>query len=93
MFTFEITPDGGETFRVVAGSRVITHWERTGRGRSIGQLDSNPRMTDLEELAYLAAERAGKFTGSIADFRESCDFEPIETDGARGAADPTRRAR
>jgi len=92
MFTFEIRPDGAEPYEVTAGSRTITHWERTGRNRSIGQLDTNPRMTDLEELAYLAAYRAGRFTGSLDDFRETCDFEPIDTTGA-GGADPTRRAR
>jgi hypothetical protein len=98
VFTFDITPDGGETTRVVATSRDVSHWERTGKGRSIAALDRDARMSQLEEIAYLASVRHGAFVGTIAEFREGVDIVPIDTrkqdDGEEDdESGPTRLAR
>lgn len=105
MFPFDITPDGGATVRVVATSRDVSHWERTGKGRSLAAIERDARMSQLEEIAHLAAQRAGVFTGTLEEFRASVDILPIDPrkaddpdddagDGEGAAASgPTRRAR
>lgn len=77
MFLFDITPDGGETFRVPATSRDVEHWERTGKGRSLATLE-RPQMAHLIEIAFLAASRRGLASGDLAAFRAACDVTPID---------------
>jgi hypothetical protein len=100
VFTFDITPDAtGETVRVVATSRDVSHWERTGKGRSIAALERDARMSQLEEIAYLAATRRAAFAGTLEEFRAGVDILPIDTrtqdDGEEGDGEsgPTLPAR
>ncbi|OLL69839.1 hypothetical protein Ae168Ps1_6396c [Pseudonocardia sp. Ae168_Ps1] len=90
MFTFEVVPDGGESYELVAASRDVVVWERTGKGRSLQQLTENLRMSDLYEVAHLAARRQGRFDGSLEDFIGSVD---LNLDGAAEPEGPTRPGR
>ncbi len=74
-FTFDITPtEGGDTFRLIAKSRVLGQWEREFRGRSLAGLDKI-KVNDIEEIAYIAAKRDRGYTGNLADFRETHDVD------------------
>lgn len=92
MFTFDLCPDGAEPVRVTATSRDISRWERTGKDRSLSRLENNARMSDLEEIAHLAAQRQGHFSGSLAEFRDQVDVNPVAPDEA-DVVGPTRTAR
>jgi hypothetical protein len=92
MFTFDLRPDGGDEVRVTATSRDISRWERLGKDRSLSRLEDNARMSDLEEIAHLAAQRHGHFAGTIADFREQVDVVPVAPDQVEEAG-PTQSGR
>lgn len=90
MFTFEIHQDGvADPYTVTAKSRDVVIWEKTGRGRYLGMIQERPSMTALAELAYVAARRMGRFTGTEADFQAQCDVEPVDDEDTQAAADPT----
>jgi hypothetical protein len=91
MFTFNITPEGGITEKIVGTSRDVLQWERRNKGASAGALSRDPKMTDLYKIAYLAAVRLGRWGGTEAEFMESVDIESLDDDGD-GEADPTRPA-
>lgn len=81
MMTFQITPDEGEPFRVVAGSRDVLAWEKAGKGRSFGQLSPETlHMMDLYGLSYFAARRQGLFVGTQQEWESSVDLMPIGDD-------------
>lgn len=89
MFTFAVTPDDGEPFEVTADSRTISLWERTLSGRSMAMLDgASIKMSYLEELAHMAAKKAGKWDGNLADFRENCVID-LQQPGQGDGLDPT----
>lgn len=93
MFTFLCTPDAGEPFEVKATSRAITRWESAGRGRSVSSLTENMRMTDLVDLAWFAADRAGKTQLDIAQWRDQVDIDAKpSTDDDDDEEGPTRKA-
>lgn len=95
-FTFTIMPDGVEPFAVTARSRDIAHWERSFKGASVDKLASNPSVNDLEQLAWVTANRRNKWDGNLASFREQCDFDMVDPnevgDGDDGAG-PTHAER
>lgn len=70
MFTFIITPDDGEPYEVMGDSRDISLWERTGRDRSLGNLERNMRISDIESIAHIAAQRHGVSVGTLREFTE-----------------------
>lgn len=74
MFTFKVTPDGGEEFEVTAHSRDIRMWEKTGPNRSFAKLTSDLKMTSLYEVAHIAARRQQLYTGTLDDFGATCDL-------------------
>lgn len=78
MFTSDVAPDGAEPYRITATSRDVAHWERTGKGRSLGAIERDARMSQLEEIAHLAAVRQGRFVGDLESFRATCDITPID---------------
>jgi hypothetical protein len=88
MFTFTITPDGGDKFEVTAGTRDVLKWERTTKGASLGQLKEGVKLGDLYKIAHIAAVRQQQFTGSLADFEDTCELEFEEED----EPDPTQPA-
>ncbi|MDN5918212.1 MAG: hypothetical protein L0I76_24460 [Pseudonocardia sp.] len=80
MFLFDVSPDGKDTFRLTATSRDVSHWERTGKGRSLAAIQRDARMSQLEEIAHLASVRHGHFSGSLDLFRDTCDIKPLDPD-------------
>lgn len=87
LFTFTIHPDGGEPYELEATSRDVLNWERTGKNASLKRLMEDLHLADLYQVAYFAATRQGRFTGTRADFESGVDltFEVEDSD-----ADPSR---
>lgn len=85
MFTFKVTPDGGDTYTVESNTRDILRWERTTKGASASQLEE-PTMAALYKIAHLAATRTGDFSGSLKEFEESVDIQPVPSE----EPDPTQ---
>lgn len=79
MFTFVCKPDGGEPFKVEAASRAIAAWEQApgSKGRSVSALSENMRMSELVDLAWFAADRAGKTGLDIKTWREQVDINVV----------------
>ena len=79
MFRFTCRPDGGEKFEVVALSRSITAWENApgqrGPKRSVGELTKSFKMVDMVDLAWFAADKAGKTGLDLASWRDQVDVE------------------
>lgn len=80
MFRFTCSPDGGEPFEVVALSRAITAWENApgqprGAHRSVGDLTKSFKMADMVDLAWFAANKAGKTDLDLPTWREQVDVE------------------
>ncbi|MGL5911658.1 MAG: hypothetical protein ACRCZP_16780 [Phycicoccus sp.] len=73
--TFWVTPDEGDPYEVVAGSRDVLIWERLGRGRKLAELGDNPTMSGLYSLAHVAARRQQLHAGSLAEFEATCDID------------------
>lgn len=88
MFTFYVTPDSGETYRVVAASRDVLTWEKGLKGRSFGDLANSPSMSGMYGLAYAASRRQGLYGGSLQDFEQSVDLALVADEEA-GQPDPT----
>lgn len=79
--TIDVTPDDGETYRLVCKSRTIAQWERTFRGASLAKLERDGSASDLEAIAFIGAKRAGKWDGNLNGFQETHDikvFSPHE---------------
>lgn len=75
MFTFKVVPDSGEPFELKAGTRDVLTWEKTTKGKSYGQLVSEPNLVDYYKLAHIAAWRQQLFTGTLKEFEESHDID------------------
>ena len=92
---FDVTPDGRDTFRVVATSRDVSTWERSGkRARSFGD-GSGGNVSQLEEVCHIACERQELWRGTLAEFRATCDIDPLPDDDEDDDDEdrPTRPAR
>jgi hypothetical protein len=98
MFRFTCRPDGGEPFEVVALSRAITAWENApfgqprGTKRSVGELTKNFKMADMVDLAWFAADKAGKTGLDLIQWRDQVDVELEkygDDDDEAGPTDPT----
>lgn len=88
MIDFDIQPDGQESYRVTADSRVIGLWERVIRDRSLGMLQgTGVKISYLEEVAHLAAQKAGRFEGNLSEFRDRCAIVPINDDDEESGGD------
>jgi hypothetical protein len=79
MFNFDVRPDGEDEFRLVATSRDVSLWERTHKGRSLKMIEQSYSMSLMEELAHVACRRQRRWEGSLAELRERCDIEVIDT--------------
>lgn len=94
MIRFRIEPDGEDPIEVEAGSRDIVKWEIRKNGRHLGMLQATPRMTDLVELAWLAAQRTKDWQGDLSDFRLYVEVTPlaevVDDEADADLLDPTR---
>lgn len=88
MFSFKVTPDGGESFDVKVTSRDIAKWEKTTKGASLAGLQSDMKASDLYRVIFHALVRQGRWSGTLAEFEESHDFEDVDEDDV----DPTQLA-
>jgi len=94
MIKLQVTPDTGDPFVVDVGSRDILVWERTAKGKSLGQLQDNPQMGDLYRLAHITARRTGLYAGDLDSFETSCDIQELgdKSDDEDGEGGPTQPA-
>lgn len=92
LFTFHVTPDGGETFDLAATSRDVLNWEKTTKGASLGKFENEPSLVDIYKIAHFAAIRTQRFTGSLAEFEQSHDIE-FDSEEDSEPEDPTPPAR
>lgn len=91
MFNVAIRPDGQDEIKFVSSSRDVSFWERTVHGASLGNIERNGRMADIESLAYSAARRRKLIPDDVTldRFRETCDVMVTSLDSEDGV-DPTR---
>lgn len=75
MLDFKVTPENGQPFEVTATTRDIYRWEKTTRGASFGKLREDQHMVDLYKIAYFAATRQGMWSGTLAEFEDTCDLD------------------
>lgn len=93
MIKFQCDPDGSESFVIEADSRDVIAWEVRKAGRHLGMIQNTPRMSDLSELAWLAAKRQKAWTGDLAEFRLEVAIRPLadeDPDEDAGLLDPTQ---
>jgi hypothetical protein len=106
MFRFKVVPDDRPAFEVEGKARDVVRWEALPAGprvrRHLGQLESEPSMTALTELAWCAATRQNLYDGALKHFMATCDVTgvPAEQDddgeaeqGEVDGLDPSRAGR
>lgn len=90
---FEVTPDKGDPYKVVADGRDFLTWERGApdeEDRSITGFARARRAVDIYELAHAAAARQGLFKGTLREFEAAHDVDLTDLEDKE--ADPTRSA-
>lgn len=92
MFLFKVMPEDDEPYELAATSRDVLQWERRNRGANMGALRDRMMMSDLYKIAYLAAVRQDRFTGSEGDFIDTVDLDLLDDDDELSEEDPTRAA-
>jgi hypothetical protein len=88
MFELRIHPDGAEPFDVTAGMRDVRQWEKTHRGRGLGQLQSKDGIsaTILFEIAYTACRRQSRIPAGLTEDEFADTFEiDVETPDEKAA--------
>ncbi len=86
MFTFKISPDGQAPFEVKGASRDIARWERTTKGASLHRLQEEMHVVDLYKIAFFACQRAGMWSGTMAEFEDQVDIDTLDDEESQ---DPT----
>ena len=89
LIKFDVTPEGGDTFRVEALSRDVLTWEKRHRDNSFARLRDNLTMTAQYQLAHIAARRAGLYADDLATFEATCDLMPVDDEESESEVDPT----
>jgi len=90
VITFQVRPDDGEPYELVADSRDVLGWEKQSKGRkTFMALMETLNLVDLYQVAHIAAKRLGKFAGELAEFERTCALE-FNTEEE---PDPTQRDR
>jgi hypothetical protein len=92
MFTLTLTPDYGDQLEVEADSRDIFVWEKTHKGKSLGQLKSNLLMGDLYVIAHITCKRLGEdVPAKLDEFVQAYKLD-FEEEDADAGVDPTQPA-
>lgn len=81
LIKFRVSPEGGEAYEVEATTRDILTWEKTTKGASYAAFQRGQNMVDLYKVGHLASRRLGMFNGTLKEFEDTCDLEPINDDG------------
>lgn len=94
MFRFTCQPDGAEPFEVVAKGRAVAAWENApgqprGTRRSVGDLTKHFRMSDMIDVAWFAASKAGQTDLDLPGWRERVEVELEKYDDDDEEAGPT----
>jgi hypothetical protein len=89
MFTFKVTPDGDESYTLVADSRDVLIFEKTSRGKNLLTWRDSMSMVDLYRLAHIAATRQGRYEGKLNDFERDVVID-IQDDEEDESSDPTQ---
>lgn len=100
-YHFHLRPvddEDADPVEVIAKLRDVSLWERTIRGRSLGAIERDGQLNQLEEICHFAAKRMGIVDCNLAQFRERYDIEPIAPpqptgEEGDGDEDPTRSGR
>jgi hypothetical protein len=93
---FEITPDDGDPYKIVADTRDIYSWEKTTSNKQVTlqQAMEELRLVELYRIAWIAARRQGMYAGTLEQFAANHQVEPSEEDededGGEEGAVPTR---
>jgi hypothetical protein len=93
--TFEVTPDGGDPYRLTVDTRDMYTWEKTTQNKAITlqQAMEELRLVELYRMAWIAARRQGMYSGTLDEFAATHLVEPTgdEDDEEAGEeAVPTR---
>lgn len=100
MVNMSVTLEDGSEHELVAGPRDLLTWERTSKGKKLGELlpisdngeDMDLRRLSLVEmyrLAHITARREGIFSGDLDSFEQTAVV--VLTGG--GSPDPTQPGR
>jgi hypothetical protein len=92
MIKAKVTPDDGDPYIVKACSRDVATWERTNKGASLHQLQSEVRMTDVYKIVHIALTRQQLFTGTLKEFQDTVDLTILDADDEDDAEVPTPSA-
>lgn len=96
LFTFDLAPDDGEAWRVVADSRDIYAWEKSFKGASFAKLKDDLHMGDLYALAWISARRQRliPMDTTLPDFADghALEFDTSTRQGEPEQPDPTQPA-
>lgn len=79
---FEVTPDNGDPYQIVADTRDIYVWEKTTPNKQVTlqQAMEELRLVELYRIAWIAARRQGMYAGNIDDFAATHLVEPTGED-------------
>lgn len=89
MFKVTITRDGDpEPFELTTSTRDVLRWEKTNKKhKSLGSLEKDIAIEDVYMMAFYAAQRLGKWTGTLPEFETQCD---IDFEEVMDEPDPTQ---
>lgn len=79
LFRFDLKPDDGDSWQVVADSRDIYMWEKTNKGASFAKLKDDLHMGDLYAVAWVAARRQN-LIGQGMKLEDFADAHALEFD-------------
>jgi hypothetical protein len=89
MIRLKVMPDSGDAYELTATTRDIAQWEKRSKTHSFAGLQNDMHVKDLYVIAFFASRRKGLFTGTEAEFVETCDLDVLDDEDE---ADPTHAA-
>lgn len=79
---FQVDPDDGDPYRIVADTRDLYVWEKTTPNKqlTLQQVGEELRLVELYRIAWIAARRQGMYAGTLDDFAATHQVEPTGED-------------
>jgi hypothetical protein len=89
MIKFVLEDDAGEQMELLADSRDVLKWEKSGPNRTFVTLMRDMSLEEMYRVAWITAKRKLEYGGSLAQFCEHymLDFDPT---GGQREPDPTQ---